>query len=131
MPFQESKWTSPNVISYIGSSKKDAASGQISATFFLLKNVNSTRVLIQKWCELAMCNKFNLLSGDSNIFQWCHFIEHRHDQSILSLLVKKYNHYYMCQIDHFSDELYANKLHSIYNAPIHTLRSLGETIVSE
>jgi hypothetical protein len=63
---------------------------QIMASFFLLRGTNFAKNLFSEYLEIAQ-NK-NLIDDSLNFdkFVDTEFIEHRHDQSIWSLLVKKY-----------------------------------------
>lgn len=62
---------------------------QISGTFIVLRNTGYSTRFVQEW--LNFCCDEDILSPVidlSNEYIW--FYEHREDQSILSLLVKKY-----------------------------------------
>jgi hypothetical protein len=60
---------------------------------------NETRKLINEWYEL--CCNYNLIDDSiSNNINLIEFIEHRHDQSIYSLLTKKYNLYSVVNLDY-------------------------------
>jgi hypothetical protein len=65
---------------------------QILATFILIKKNNESEVFINNYFEFSKDHR--ILSDNPNVmgFQnYPEFIEHRHDQSILSLLCKKNN----------------------------------------
>ena len=53
---------------------------------------DKTRTLVNKWYELA-CDYHNIDDTPSVTPNFSCFIEHRHDQSIFSLLIKKYDIY--------------------------------------
>lgn len=67
------------------------STNQIQATFFMAINCKETRIFVEKWLDL--CCKPDLLSPEKAEVTKCssgiNFIEHREDQSILSLLCKK------------------------------------------
>jgi len=63
---------------------------QIMASAFLLKKCDRVMNFVREWLEICQEYKFiNDEVSDSDNFQ--EFIEHRHDQSVFSLLAKKYN----------------------------------------
>ena len=67
-------------------------SKQYQATSICLKKSEKTLLIVKKWYELAYTNNYNLIndSGNSEYPEYSEFIEHRHDQSIFSILMKKY-----------------------------------------
>jgi hypothetical protein len=68
---------------YLNSRQNEAG-----AIMFLV--CNKTRELVNRWYELA-CDYHNIDDSPSINQNLSCFIEHRHDQSIFSLLVKQYN----------------------------------------
>ncbi len=65
---------------------------QVQATISLWKNCESTRRFLQDWLNVS-CQRA-LISDDTNregLVNHADFIEHRHDQSLLTNLVTKYN----------------------------------------
>lgn len=60
---------------------------QCLATVIIIKKTSHSIELINKWCEL--CNNYSLINDDIET-EDPSFIEHRHDQSIFSLLVNTY-----------------------------------------
>jgi hypothetical protein len=69
---------------------------QFQSGFIFLEVNISTRFLINEWYNLASNDYHNIDDSPSIIPNISEYIEHRHDQSILSLLIKKYD------IQHFS-----------------------------
>ena len=61
---------------------------QFSATFLLLKVGDKSRAFVKEW--LNLCCKYELIAA-RDTDQIDSFIAHREDQSILSILAKKYN----------------------------------------
>ena len=63
---------------------------QIQATFLFFKITPSIRTLIQNW--LSFISNYHLFDDTPSVIPNFHyFIEHRHDQSVLSLLIKTSN----------------------------------------
>ena len=61
----------------------------ISGAFFIKKN-KENMLLFKEWYDI--CQDYQMISDMPSIEKnFDEFIEHRHDQSVLSLLVKKYN----------------------------------------
>lgn len=64
-------------------------SGQIMATTFILKKCNHTLNLINEWYKYSSI--YHLIDDSKSIIENDkEFIDHRHDQSIFSLMCKKY-----------------------------------------
>lgn len=63
----------------------------VQASFQIYRNVESSRRFVTEW--LAYCQNANIITDYQNIWQnnKKDFIDHRHDQSVLSLLAIKYN----------------------------------------
>jgi hypothetical protein len=64
---------------------------QLQAGFIFLEVNILTRFLIYEWYNLASNDYHNIDDSPSIIPNISEFVEHRHDQSILSLLIKKYD----------------------------------------
>jgi hypothetical protein len=89
LPFVEKNYTKKSLLELMGcNNPKFYNTGQIAATTFMLKKTDLTIQLVDKW--LSICE---LHWPINNVLTENHehpdFIEHRHDQSVLSLLVKK------------------------------------------
>ena len=90
----EEKFQKKTVLEYFNleNNKKFLNSQQIESGCIIIKNNNISRLFITEWLELCKFNNYKLLiditenekNNQNNIF-----IEHRHDQSILSILSKK------------------------------------------
>jgi hypothetical protein len=129
MPFTEKYWSSKNLRSHLNVNKKEGKSGQISATYFLLKNNVHTKNLVNNWLTISMKDNFKYLKGIDSIYNKLFYIEHRHDQSILSLLLKRSNFVVNKQVDHFDPKYYKeNSREHVLKFPVHTLRSLNEVL---
>ena len=93
IPFLEEDFTHPKLIEKIGPANPSNPR-QIMATTFFLKNSQPARKLIRDWHNIMIEENYNYLLGDDSpampVSKVDHpnFRSHRHDQSILSLLVK-------------------------------------------
>lgn len=70
---------------------EDHGERQLLGGFLLIKKTKSNKEIIREW--MSLCEREDLLSPNRfylNIDEWDDFIEHREDQSILSLLKIKY-----------------------------------------
>lgn len=62
---------------------------QIMASAFLLKKCDRIMNFVREWLEI--CEEYKFINDEvSNSKNFPEFIEHRHDQSVFSLLAKKY-----------------------------------------
>lgn len=100
----ENQWTSQDLFEElnINNDKSIKESGQFAGTFIMIRNNTKTKKFINNW--LNVCNNTNLLTGKH--FKNANpkdFIEHRHDQSALSVLIKLNKD---LKIFTISDELY-------------------------
>lgn len=89
---REKRWTKRDLfITMDCDSPKYTETPQVQATWFFLKNNKQNRDFARMW--LHFCSFFlNLSSGSTHIFKKDKgFQAHREDQSVLSLLCKKYN----------------------------------------
>lgn len=62
---------------------------QTSATWSLWNNCDRSRAFLEEWCQLAL-HPGLIDDSLSSQPEWPGFIEHRHDQSVLSCLVQKH-----------------------------------------
>lgn len=94
MGWPEKQWNKCDVLTYFnGNNKIDIEkiknSGQHHATFMLIKKNDHSINLINKWYEL--CSNYHFIDDSPSVEKNDEtFDEHRHDQSIFSLLVKTY-----------------------------------------
>ena len=89
---KEKRWTKRDAFVLMEcEDKKYTDTNQIMATFFLCKKTPKAIKFVNEWLELAQDR--HLITNTPNKFDFenCEeFSDHRHDQSILSLLSKKY-----------------------------------------
>lgn len=85
----ESKWTKRDLLSLCGISSEDRASGQRVAGVLIFKRCDLTRDLVGAWSRIAEMDDYHYLDDSpSREPENEDFIEHRHDQSIVSCLLK-------------------------------------------
>lgn len=92
MDFIEKDWTKGDLAHYMGFDFSDPEmnSGQIMATVLVVKKTSHAIRFIKKWLEVAVEDNYHLVDDTpSKVKDAPSFVEHRHDQSIFSLLVKK------------------------------------------
>lgn len=119
LPFLESQFTKRDIFIHLNQdTKKYSDSNQIMATCFLIKKTKTTLKFVKEWLEL--CQIKELITDDDNIMykkkNYDNFIENRHDQSIFSLLCKKYNlipHRDPCQFGENFKKYYKDKYPTI------------------
>lgn len=88
----EKKWTIKEIFNYfnIDINGKEANTGQIHATAFIIKKTINTIKIINEWNEI-LYKSSSLFTDLYNDQQNDFFIENRHDQSVFSIIRKKYN----------------------------------------
>ncbi len=91
LPLIEKQWTKKELFLNMGCDKKEYfESNQIMASYILIKKSDFSVKFFQEYLEYG-CNEINISDKyDKSIQQDKIFIDHRHDQSIFSLLYKKY-----------------------------------------
>ncbi len=92
LPLIEKQWTKRDAFILMNcDSPNYTDSPQTLATFFLLKKSSKSKLFLKKYQDF--CFDSRILSDDPNILgeNYPEFIEHRHDQSVLSLLSKQNN----------------------------------------
>lgn len=101
LPYPELKWTKMDCIkvfcpsathetaeAFLGASGLGAR-GQIGATCLVMKNTDSVRNLVRQWRDLAVRDSYALVDDSPSLApNHASFREHRHDQSLFSLLLK-------------------------------------------
>jgi hypothetical protein len=121
----EKNWTKGKLIEHLGALGERAITDtpQVQATYFYLEVNEKNYNLLSRWAILSVENNYSLVDDtDSYGIEGANYVEHRHDQSILSLLVKiqKYTtREYEC---HFKNkDYYMNSPVMLY--PIHSIRN--------
>lgn len=81
---KENNYSKKTLLNYMNTNLHDATSGQCHATIVMLRRCTLCMSIIYEWYQIS--SKYELINDENN-----DGIEHRHDQSIYSLLVKKHN----------------------------------------
>jgi len=118
----ESVWTKKELIELFNLPQVQIVKEQVAATFFLLKNNHRSRKIMQEWLDIAKSENFKYINDVCKRPRNPGFIEHRYDQSIFSLLMKKYNVHILRERTYHDPLLYYKNSY-IYRYPIHALRS--------
>ena len=85
----EIKYTKRALLSYLETNLDDMRSGQFMATVIIIKKNLHSMHIMNEWYRIASINELiNDDKGSEEEYKF--FQDHRHDQSIYSLLVKKY-----------------------------------------
>jgi len=88
--YLEYKYTKNDLFEHLNCDENIKNSNQIIATIFLIKKCKNSINFINEWYNV--CCHYNLIDDSPSITPNCsQFCEHRHDQSVLSCLSKKYN----------------------------------------
>ena len=92
LPLIESQWTKNELFSTMNcDDDKYTSSNQINGSFHLIRKSEKSVSFYNELLSLS-CDERNITNRNfSNITQRSDYIEHRYDQSIFSLLYKKYN----------------------------------------
>lgn len=85
----EIRWTKKLLIDYLDMNNSAYLnSGQCIATAIIFKKCAHSSEIVNQWYEIG--SNYNLINDNTSAHENSGFTEHRHDQSIYSLLVKKY-----------------------------------------
>jgi hypothetical protein len=63
-------------------------SGQVEGGVFICRKCDFVMKFVQEWMNLVLEDNYSLVTDDDEFAQFPEFVEHRHDQSILSALCK-------------------------------------------
>lgn len=87
--FSEEQWTKKELFKKMDCNNDNyKKTNQIAATYILIKNTKKSKAFIKKWLNYSKL-KNNICDSKLIKNESPQFIEHRHDQSIYSLLCKK------------------------------------------
>lgn len=89
--FVEKYWTKKEVLNYFNSSSLIRSSDQVYAGFILIAPSKDREIFIKDYYEATRFDKGFLFNDTFRLNQIDGFIQHRHDQSILSCIWKKMN----------------------------------------
>jgi hypothetical protein len=82
----EFHWTKKEVFEKLG--YEHSKTPQVCATYFVVRNCENSRTLIKQWSDITQ--SYSLVDDTRYITQYPDFKDHRHDQSVWSILNKKY-----------------------------------------
>jgi hypothetical protein len=83
----EHKWTKATTLSALHATLEDTYSKQLMATVMIIKKTSHTTSFVKDWYDL--CSNYILIDDTLTNHEHPEFNDHRHDQSVFSLLVKK------------------------------------------
>lgn len=123
--FREAGWCKREAVDAILGGWNEAAMSarQIQATWFGLRNVAAVREWIAQWAFWASCDAL-ITDWHDPSRQHFRFQEHRHDQALWSLVLKKNGVEPLPQEDCFEKWLYVRDSWVLL-APVHGVRSRG------
>jgi len=87
--WREYQYTKQEVFDYFNSPPEIINSPQLHSTILILKKCSHTTLLVNKWYEIAINNP-SLFTDEKRVPQHPSFIDHRHDQSVFSIIRKTY-----------------------------------------
>lgn len=121
----EYMWCKKELVDFLKLPIKYLEKEQVAATYLLVKVSDRSFRIILEWLLISKSNNCNLINDSLSMKQSPGFVEHRHDQAILSLLLKKNGAYVFREQNYFSP-FYYYKNSYVYQYPIHALRSKGK-----
>ncbi len=120
LPHKEIEYTKREVFDYFNVTPDIVASDQLMATVLILEKCEHTAFIVDRWLE-TLRDKPALFTDEGNaLIQYPQFIDHRHDQSIFSVIRKMYGTE-IIQDDTYFLDFYRDGLHS----PIWAARKRG------
>jgi hypothetical protein len=104
LPYTEDQYTKEDLLRHqLISISHPRLKNQIHATYFLMKKCERSKQLVEDWLFLAVDKNYHYLDDTKSLHGISsQFIEHRHDQSILSCLVHSYRCFKLSYGYHFS-----------------------------
>lgn len=108
--FKEEIWTKADLFDYFNVLNKDEIinTDQICTTNFYLKKTNENVKFLKRWQKVYYDN-FNLADDSPSLIPNVNnFIEHRHDQSIFSILVKL-NQFHVLNYEYYDEPITHNR----------------------
>lgn len=90
LPLQSNQWTKEETFFLLNATKAERFANQVLASFILIKKTRKSLLFVKDW--LDNCCKIELISDETFyplIKNSSIFVEHRHDQSIFSILYLK------------------------------------------
>lgn len=87
LEYKEKQYTKQSVLEYFGVSEEDRNQKQCMATVVIIRKTAHSSRIINLWFKT--CQKHYLINDDRKEYENREFVDHRHDQSILSVIVNK------------------------------------------
>jgi len=87
---EEYKYTKQEVFDYFGCKNEVKTSGQLMGTVLLFRKCKHSSFLIDTWLKVLYDDPILFTDKRNDIIQHKDFIDHRHDQSIFSVIRKQY-----------------------------------------
>lgn len=89
----EKKFTKMDTLTLFGFNNEEHLNkNQVCATTMILHNTDSVKEFVKEWINICIRDNYRYIDNNpSYLPNTSHFIEHRWDQSIFSMLIKKYN----------------------------------------
>lgn len=120
---KEKEWTKRDLFERLGISYDNYSGKQIQATFFFLKRTINTLALTKNWLNISLENNYHFIKDSNSIsINDIEFKEHRHDQSILSLIISLKNYHIINMNMCFESRFYFINSY-VLNFPIHAIRN--------
>ena len=88
MDLSSQKYTKNELFEYMNSSAEDQKKNQFVAGILILRKNENTRRIVDEWYRVSHIPE--MINDERRFIQHPDFIDHRHDQSILSILFHKY-----------------------------------------
>ena len=102
LEFKEYQYTKHEVFNYFNSAEDIVNAKQLMATVILLKKCEHTSMLVDIWYHTAIYKPL-LFTDEWQVHQREEFIDHRHDQSIFSVIRNNYGSHITADETYFPD----------------------------
>jgi hypothetical protein len=130
--YKEKYWTKGSLFDYFNVRDNPAIydTEQIAATVIFIRKTKDSLTVIQRWLQVYY-DDFSLADDSPSRYpNFPGFFEHRHDQSIFSLLGKIYNISTISIYEHFQLNSYFT-VERLKNYPVWALRDKGFSIFTK
>lgn len=122
---QNHRWCKADTLNYFGLEKNlDFLNAKQREAGLLLFSANSLNVgFLSAWTELVTAQNYHLVDDSKSILpELKSFIEHRHDQSIFSILTELLGIGHFIPFDHYHPELWKKGMYR-KSIPFHSMRN--------
>lgn len=124
LPFPEGQYAKRELLDRLSASEQEIASPQVQGTIMVLQNRAEVRAFVDGWIALCREDGYALLDDRLDPAIQAHgFRSHRHDQAILSLLVKRSGFTVIPWEDNYDKLLYWIIDSWVFLFPIHARRA--------